>query len=167
MSTNKTEHLQLHQWESGDAVLRREFNENFAKLDSAAKAAETEAARALSAYQTANDAAVAALGARTPRIKTGSYVGTGSCGKDSPNTLNFDFAPKLVVVARNDTKMLVHGTVLIAGQTLSGGIGTSSSAGTMLGLTVSWPANGVSWYAGQAEKQLNDADGIYHYFAIG
>ena len=33
MSTNKSEHLQLHLWEPGDSVLRTEFNENWEKLD--------------------------------------------------------------------------------------------------------------------------------------
>jgi len=37
MSAQKTEHYQLHQWEPGDSVLRREFNENFAKIDTAAR----------------------------------------------------------------------------------------------------------------------------------
>ncbi len=33
MSTNKSEHLQLHLWEPGDSVLRTEFNENWEKID--------------------------------------------------------------------------------------------------------------------------------------
>ncbi len=37
MSTNKTEHFGLHAWEPEDRFLREEFNENFAKLDGAAR----------------------------------------------------------------------------------------------------------------------------------
>lgn len=37
MSTNKTEHYNLHLWEPGDDFLREEFNENFATLDAAAR----------------------------------------------------------------------------------------------------------------------------------
>ena len=37
MSTNRTEHYQLHAWEPGDTFLREEFNENFAKLDAATR----------------------------------------------------------------------------------------------------------------------------------
>ena len=35
MSSQKTEHYQLHKWEPGDDFLREEFNENFEKLDEA------------------------------------------------------------------------------------------------------------------------------------
>lgn len=35
MSSQKTEHYQLHKWEPGDDFLREEFNENFEKLDKA------------------------------------------------------------------------------------------------------------------------------------
>ena len=54
MSTNKSEHLQLHLWEPGDSVLRTEFNENWEKLDG-------ETARL--------DAAVAAAAESVPLVK--------------------------------------------------------------------------------------------------
>ncbi len=50
MSSQKTEHYQLHQWQPSDEVLREEFNQNFSRLDTA-------------------------LG---ERIVTGSYVGDGT-----------------------------------------------------------------------------------------
>ncbi len=37
MSTKKTKNYQLHQWEATDDFLRVEFNENFGKLDEAAR----------------------------------------------------------------------------------------------------------------------------------
>ena len=37
MSTKKTQNYQLHQWEATDDFLRAEFNENFGKLDEAAR----------------------------------------------------------------------------------------------------------------------------------
>lgn len=37
MSTNQTASYQLHLWEPGDDFLREEFNENFEKLDAAAR----------------------------------------------------------------------------------------------------------------------------------
>ena len=37
MSSNKTTNYQLHSWEPGDDFLRAEFNENFEKLDEAAR----------------------------------------------------------------------------------------------------------------------------------
>jgi len=38
MSSGKTEHFSLHQWAAGDNFLRGEFNENFARIDSAVAA---------------------------------------------------------------------------------------------------------------------------------
>jgi len=37
MSSSKTEHYQLHRWETQDEVRRSEFNENFSKLDAIIK----------------------------------------------------------------------------------------------------------------------------------
>ena len=58
MSTNKSEHLQLHLWEPGDSVLRTEFNENWEKLDG-------ETARL--------DAAVAAAEESVPLVKLAEF----------------------------------------------------------------------------------------------
>lgn len=58
MSTNQTERLQLHQWQSGDTFSREEFNENFQRIDAGVAAAETAAASALAAYKSANDKAL-------------------------------------------------------------------------------------------------------------
>lgn len=33
-----------------------------------------------------------------PKIETGSYVGTGTYGQANPNTLTFDFEPKMVII---------------------------------------------------------------------
>lgn len=51
MSSNKTEHLQLHQWESGDRFDREEFNENFAKIDEDLTNAKNSVSQTLNAYQ--------------------------------------------------------------------------------------------------------------------
>ena len=46
MSTNKTQHYHLNQWEAEDKVLRAEFNQDNAKLDSAlAQAAQERGGR--------------------------------------------------------------------------------------------------------------------------
>ena len=58
MSTNKSEHLQLHLWEPGDSVLRTEFNDNWQKLDG-------ETARL--------DAAVAAAEESMPLVKLAEF----------------------------------------------------------------------------------------------
>ncbi len=50
MSTNKTQHYHLNQWEVEDKVLRAEFNQDNAKLDSALAQAAQERAE----HSTAN-----------------------------------------------------------------------------------------------------------------
>ena len=48
MSTNKTQHYQLNQWEAEDKVLRTEFNEDNQKIDQALQEkADQEALTAL------------------------------------------------------------------------------------------------------------------------
>ncbi len=79
MSTNKTTHYQLNQWEPEDKVLRTEFNQDNAKLDSALTQAAQERAE---------------LQAAIPKIVTGTYEGNGAASRAIP----LDFAPRAVLV---------------------------------------------------------------------
>ena len=45
-----------------------------------------------------NTKAMEAILAGLPRIQAGTYTGTGSSGKDYPNSLTFHFEPKLVMI---------------------------------------------------------------------
>ena len=74
-----TQNLHLPQWEETDRIHHDDFNEAFAALDTAVAA---------------NSAAIE----NGVKIATGSYVGTGACGESNPNSLTFDFVPKLVFV---------------------------------------------------------------------
>lgn len=38
---------------------------------------------------------------RVPVIYTTSYVGTGTYGKNNPNTLTFDFVPEMVIISQS------------------------------------------------------------------
>ena len=73
MSTNKTTHYQLNQWEPEDKVLRTEFNEDNLKIDQA----------------------LAALAGAVPRIVTGTYTGDGT----ESRIIDLGFAPKAVFVS--------------------------------------------------------------------
>ena len=87
MSTNKSEHLNLHLWEPEDDFLRTEFNENFTALDGAVKTVTTAVSKAQStadAAQTAADVSPYAVG---------SYVGTGTAV-----TVTLGFRPKFVII---------------------------------------------------------------------
>lgn len=59
------------------------------------------------------------------------------------------------------------GTVLIAGQTKSAGIGAVSSGASSLNLDISWEYNALSWYGRDAERQMNVSGTTYYYFALG
>ena len=61
MASNHTEHFSLNQWQADDQVLRTDFNEDNAKIDSALKGLSDglAAAQAEKADQTALDALAA------------------------------------------------------------------------------------------------------------
>lgn len=145
MASNYTENYGLCQWEATDQVLREEFNQDHAKIDTA----------------------LGDLKASVVRTAVGSYVGNGQYGSSAPNRLEFEFVPKLVILVANKTSVLKCGTVLITGQTSSSGIGTSYSSNSSLGLILTWEGNGLSWYTGNAERQLNEEGTTYFYFALG
>ena len=142
---NYTQHYQLHQWEGSDPFLRTDFNEDFQKID----------------------AALNGLAGKVVQTVSGSYVGTGEYGKDHPNHLEFSFVPKLVVIVINATGILEAGNVLLWGQSSSSGVGGTTNTGGCLNQILTWSGQTLSWYAGNQEKQLNQAQTTYHYFALG
>ena len=142
---NYTEHYQLHQWEGSDSFLRTDFNEDLAKIDNALNQ----------------------LAGSTLHIASGSYAGTGEAGAEHPNQLTFEFVPKMVVLTVDAGQELENGTVLVAGQTRSSGMGTSYSGGSCLDLHITWSGQGLSWYSAKASYQLNKSGQTYRYFAVG
>lgn len=102
-----------------------------------------------------------------PRIETGSYTGTGSSGSSQKNTLTFDFVPAVVIITEVSQISFYPGNVLVNGQTDSNGIGSITSSGGNYAMTVDWADKKVSWYAGEADRQLNKSGVTYYYFAIG
>lgn len=142
---NYTEHYQLHQWEPEDPFLRTDFNEDLAKIDNALNQ----------------------LAGSTLHIASGSYAGTGEAGAEHPNQLTFEFVPKMVVLTVDAGQELENGTVLVAGQTRSSGMGTSYSGGSCLNLHITWIGQGLSWYSAKVSYQLNKSGQTYRYFAVG
>ena len=94
------------------------------------------------------------------QIATGSYVGTGKYGASNPNTLSFEFEPKLVVIIGGGPPP--SQTFFVKDSHSSRDTNSTSSGGV---ITVSWETNTVNWYAGNANSQFNS--GTYYYFAIG
>lgn len=154
MSSNQTPAYGLNQWSLEDQVIMSEFNADNAKIE-----------QALLELKTA-----------LPQLTTGSYIGTGTCGESSPNTLTFDFVPKLVIVtatergmsgSANNTPLLVciHGssvTMFPTGNTTGGNY-------YALKMHLTWSGNTLSWYTDSTnvDQQLNREGALYHYFAIG
>lgn len=138
-----TEYYQLSLWEQDDRIQMEDFNSNNAKIDAAL--------------------------AGGAKIATGSYTGTGQYGASHPNTLTFDFAPKLVLISQADNEVR-SSMLLISGQTRGGLFPNyGSSSGNVIKNYISWSGTSVSWYAerNESDQQLNAGGVRYLYLAIG
>ena len=111
MASNHTEHFSLNQWQADDQVLRTDFNEDNAKIDSALK--DLAAAQAEKADQTALDALAAEVAkkattaalealskklASMPCLVTGTYTGDGA----ESRLISLGFQPKALLVMREE-----------------------------------------------------------------
>ena len=149
MATNQTQHYGLNQWELSDSVVMADFNADNQKVDEA----------------------LHSILLSIPRIHTGTYTGTGTYGADNPNTLTFDFTPKLILIScileggegangsDHYTMMAVQGTPKTY---ITYWNGSSSAAVNLL-----WGDTSLSWYGSSAQKQGNWENAVYRYIAIG
>ena len=111
MASNHTANYQLCQWQADDQVLRTDFNEDNAKIDSALK--DLAAAREEKADQSALDALAAEVAkkattaaldalsktlASVPLLVTGSYTGNGA----ESRLISLGFQPKALLVMREE-----------------------------------------------------------------
>ena len=100
-------------------------------------------------------------------IETGSYAGTGTYGESNPNSLTFDFEPKIVFLRQrvSDTISSKILSVLTYGNSSTYNVeGTSSH----YYITVNWNGKTVSWYSNQESSyQMNGSKTTYSYVAIG
>ena len=116
--------------------------------------------------------------ATAPKIATGSYVGTGKYGSNNPNSLTFEFEPKIVMISsieRNDDFSIFPCFSLPESYPSIIGYGWSGLFNDQLitsqdnyakrdGNTLSWYYKGSS---SAAPRQLNSSDKTYTYIAIG
>lgn len=154
----QTEKYQLNLIDPGDKFLPDPINENTEKTEAAINACA--------------------------RIATGTYVGTGTYGKDNPCTLTFGFTPKFVMVYESDMGWLtgyhfdLEGeTEYFASATLIAAYGATRAYAhrtAPVGDDFTWGENSFSWYtdtyAGHhmnAALQLNQNGKTYYYIAIG
>ena len=90
------------------------------------------------------------------QVVTSSYVGTGTYGKSSPNTLRFVFAPKLAIVMAAGAASMGESTGMV--WTGNPTVGTK---------TVTADGNSLSWYGNSVANQLNTSGTRYYYTVIG
>lgn len=107
------------------------------------------------------------------KVQVGTYIGTGTAGKGNPNTITFNFEPKLVFIysvqtqLEGSTQHIRHAFYVYGGQMMIAdsyqGTGGSNRV-TINGNTMSWYNNNAS---ANAALQLNTSGAQYAYAAIG
>ena len=107
----------------------------------------------------------------TVNIQTGTYTGKGVFGESNPNSLTFNFTPKLVIISGNSTKETVGSLIFVRNSTLAEGFHVK---GQYQRNVLSWGENTVSWYSqalggytSSADFQANASGIRYYYIAIG
>lgn len=115
------------------------------------------------------------------QIATGSYTGTGTYGSSNPNSLTFDFAPKLLIfiddsghVMGNQSNSTYYDELLIGNpQTLGtdyvrSGFPSAYDDGTYSYSKRSADGKTLYWYINsKASYQYNTSGTVYRYVAIG
>lgn len=100
----------------------------------------------------------------TPRMVTGSYVGSGTFGPSNPTSLTFDFVPKFVIIKADAASYAFGEGMFITGTAATNTV--SGNGASIVSLT--WSANGLSWYGTEnAGWQLNLSGVTYRYAAFG
>lgn len=106
-----------------------------------------------------------------PRVETGSYAGTGTYGVGSPNTLMFDFVPKLIIISIDNNTYggyIAWGSMIwvynskMASSWVDAGNNSNNITCSLSGTTFSWYTTGTT-----DSSQLNQWNASYNYIAIG
>ena len=101
----------------------------------------------------------------TVKIQTGSYAGTGVYGKDSPNTITLDFAPKFLFCRCEKTTSSTISAFYPWAFWVTGAKMINSNNADC---TVDVDGTTISWYStAGAAGQLNAANTQTHWIAIG
>ena len=97
------------------------------------------------------------------RLQVVSYVGTGTYGSSNPNSLTFDFVPKIVVI-QSSTENSKYGSCIV----LNGTKQAITYPSTDYASEFSWNKKTVSWYNQDgSDYQLNKSNAKYTAVAIG
>ena len=154
MASNYTENYGLCQWEATDQVLREEFNQDNAKVDTALEALDnlvTQHGEQLSAQE----AAIAKLGNCTIYYTT--YTGTGTT---TPKQ-TFPGKPLVVMVAESQ-----KGYSFIAWRGMQVVLPHHQQSG-ILELPLTWGEDFLSWsHDSSAERGLNESGTTYQMIVL-
>ena len=168
---DKTANYNLPQWVGTDPIRMKPFNDAFDGIDLALKA-NADAAQALQSGK-ADAQTVSALAknlgaaGHNARIAWGSYTGTGTTGAASPNTLQFDFYPVLVLVAPvKPSGSTQNPSIFLRGRDKAS---SQPEGGNDYQLTAAWTDNALSWYSTDtyAGYQHNFKGNVYCYAVLG
>ena len=154
MASNHTDNYGLCQWEATDQVLREEFNQDNAKVDTALEALDnlvTQHGEQLSAQE----AAIAKLG--NCRIYYTTYTGTGT------TTPKQTFPGKPLVGMVAEAK---KGYSFIAWRGMQTVLPHHQQSG-ILELPLTWGENSLSWsHDSSAERGLNESGTTYQMIVL-
>ena len=144
----ETSNYKLNQWDKTDRIQMEDFNSDNEKTDAALKTLAGQ----LAANREETNAALATKG--NCRIEQRTYVGTGTYGKDAPNSMTFAEKPLLMVLLGGTLHMVLHGST-------NGSMLIKSSA-----FYASWSGNTFSWYSDTADHQYNYKNRTYTMIAF-
>lgn len=111
------------------------------------------------------------------KVATGSYTGTGVGGENNPNSLTFDFVPKVVMICGDGTQLLFgtdYGAYPVFGvlwDQLSSEY-KSIANNRYSSMSVKATDKTLSWYSNKNDSytvdyQLNTSGTVYRYIAFG
>ena len=144
----QTQNYQLNQWDKTDRIQMEDFNSDNEKTDAALQGLVQQ----IASEREATDAALALKG--NCRVEVQTYVGTGTYGKDAPNSMTFSERPALIFLMSATEHMAFHGN--------SGG----SFVNKGYTFTLSWSENTLSWSTTSAELQYNERGKLYTVIAF-
>ena len=109
-----------------------------------------------------------------PKIAIGSYVGTGTYGSSNPNTLTFDFEPKIVFLSVDSSSSAFDYTgFMFFIRNQSGSPSWYFYNVSFVGRSITWSGNTLSWYTlagvndAPEKQQFNTSGQRYCYVALG
>ena len=107
-------------------------------------------------------------------VASGSYIGTGTGGPETPNALEFAFTPQLIIITAEPSAHAISPYTFVRPLEGSTRYYDGNSASVSYYTRVTWTNNGMRWYAkyvngnpGSAAAQMNTYGMRYYYVAIG